>query len=250
MLPNAEQGPVGLYIIARKEVIETQDGNEGLTSSLRRYPQNPANCLETRLPPIPATYNKGSELVKVVAKGGHRHLDVLTLTDLEHQLLHLAARLHGVARQVLPVVEDALRECLAAGLLTQRRHKAEGLSDWQVRLHLDEGRALTRVLLKHAAAPQVHARVDTAHGLLRARDIDQEDRLLERWLGRHLRRKAAPACRRHDLASATVDRIGVERHIHDVEADTTHVLLAQWPLLRRPLKGAVHVLLDLIEVPH
>merc|ERR1712187_632270 len=156
-------------------------GFVGLSDYAHQHLQNTLAAAHS--PPTPAQLEANSELVEVVPKGGHRDLDVLTLADLEHQLLHLAARLHGIARQVLPVVEDALRECLAAGLLAQRRHEAEGLSDWQVRLHLDEGRALTRVLLEHACSPRTAARVDAAHGLLRARDLDQEDRLLECWLG-------------------------------------------------------------------
>merc|ERR1719450_1202929 len=88
-----------------------------------------------------------SELVEVVAKRRHRDLDVLALPDRQNQLLHLAAYLHAVALQVLPVVEDALREGLAARLLAQRRDEAEGLGHWQVRLHLNERGALAGVLL-------------------------------------------------------------------------------------------------------
>ena len=48
----------------------------------------------------------------------------------------VASLLQAVARQTLPVIEDALREGLAAGGLTQGAHEAEGLRDRQVRLHL------------------------------------------------------------------------------------------------------------------
>mmetsp|Transcript_43207 Transcript_43207/g.134379 ORF Transcript_43207/g.134379 Transcript_43207/m.134379 type:complete len:399 (+) Transcript_43207:212-1408(+) len=189
-----------------------------------------------------------SELVEVLAERGHLDLDVLALPHREDKSLHLALRLHGVARHVVPVIKDALREGLAAGLLPEGGDEAEGLGHRQVRLDLHEGRALAWVLLKHAAAPQVHARVDAAHGLLRAGDLDQEDGLLQRRLARHLRCEAAAARGRHDLPSPAVDRVGVQRHVHDVEADAAHVLFTQRPLLSRPLEGAVHVLLDLVQV--
>merc|ERR1719221_2429641 len=74
------------------------------------------------------------------------------------------------------MVEDALREGLAAGLLTQRCYEAEGLGHWQMCLHLDERGALAGILLEDAASAHVHARIDAAHGLLWAGDLHQEDR--------------------------------------------------------------------------
>ena len=49
----------------------------------------------------------------------------------------MASLLEAVARQTLPVIEDALREGLSAGGLSQRAYEAEGLGDRQVRLHLE-----------------------------------------------------------------------------------------------------------------
>mmetsp|Transcript_5047 Transcript_5047/g.11123 ORF Transcript_5047/g.11123 Transcript_5047/m.11123 type:complete len:269 (+) Transcript_5047:109-915(+) len=190
-----------------------------------------------------------SELVQVVRQLGHLHLQVLALADGQDHVLHLTS-LHGVAWHGIPVIEDALWEGLSTGLLSQSRHEAEGLSDGQVGLHLHQRCAFTLVLLEDAAAPQVHAGVDTAHGILWACDLHQEHWLLKGGLGCHLRSEAAAPCWGHDLASTSVDGIGVQGHIHDVEADTTHVLFAERPLLRGPLEGTVHVLLDFDQVLH
>eukprot|EP00438_Fugacium_kawagutii_P020096 Skav232648 [mRNA] locus=scaffold2334:107781:121188:+ [translate_table: standard] len=190
------------------------------------------------------------ELVQVVAKGRHLHLEVLALADLQNQLLHLAALVQRISWQVLPVIEDALREGLSTGGLSQGRHEAEGLGHGEVGLHLHQGRSLALVLLEDAAAAQVHAVVHAAHGLLGTGDLHQEDGLLQGWLGGQLRGEAASAGWRHDLSSTTVDGIGVQRHIHQVELDASHVLLAQRSFLGGPLEGAVHVLLDLNEVLH
>eukprot|EP00449_Zooxanthella_nutricula_P035398 CAMPEP_0198615238 /NCGR_PEP_ID=MMETSP1462-20131121/159292_1 /TAXON_ID=1333877 /ORGANISM="Brandtodinium nutriculum, Strain RCC3387" /LENGTH=350 /DNA_ID=CAMNT_0044347037 /DNA_START=171 /DNA_END=1220 /DNA_ORIENTATION=- len=150
--------------------------------------------------------------------------------------LHLAALLRAVPLQVFPMVEHALREGLPARGLPESGDEAEGLGHGQVGLHLDERGALTLVLLEDATAPQVHAVVHAAHRFLRARDLDEEHGLLQGRLGRQLRREAAAARRGHDLAGATVDGVGVERHIHEVEADAAHVFLAQRSLLGRPLE--------------
>merc|ERR1712139_256224 len=47
-----------------------------------------------------------------------------------------------------------------------------------------------------------------------------------------------------------MDGIGMERHVHEVESDATHVLLGQRALLGCPLESTVHMLLDLNQVLH
>mmetsp|Transcript_6104 Transcript_6104/g.12504 ORF Transcript_6104/g.12504 Transcript_6104/m.12504 type:complete len:288 (+) Transcript_6104:74-937(+) len=189
-----------------------------------------------------------SELVKVVTKRWHLHFNVLPLPHSQDKVLHLRFCLHGVSDHVVPVVKDALREGLATGLLAQSGNEPEGLGNWQVCLHLNERRALAGILLEDTATSQVHAGVDATHGLLWASDLNEEHRFLQRWLARHLCRKAAAARGRHDLPCATVDCVGVQCHIHQVELDATHVLLTERPLLGCPLEGAVYMLLDLNEI--
>merc|ERR1712125_89977 len=174
---------------------------------------------------MPASSVSCLQLVKVVAQCRQLNLDVFALADSQGELVHLASSLHAVSWHGIPVVKHALRECLATRLLAQRRDEAEGLCDGQVRLHLDQGSSLARVLLKDASSPQVHAAVDAAHGLLRASDLHQEDWFLQRWLPLHLCCEAGTASWGHDLPCTSVDRIGVQRDICQVEADATHVLL-------------------------
>merc|ERR1719221_2256409 len=188
------------------------------------------------------------ELVVVVGEGRDFDLDVLALPNSQDQLVHLASNLHGVAWHVLPVVEDALGEILTGGLLPQRGDEAEGLGHRQVRLDLHQRRALARVLLEHTAAAQIHAIVHAAHGLLGARDLHEEDGLLQRRLAEHLGREARAARGRHNLPCAAVDGVGVQGAVGEIETDAAHVLLAQGALLGGPLEGAVDVLLDFEEV--
>merc|ERR1719414_1781794 len=148
------------------------------------------------------------------------------------------------------MIENALREGLSAGCLTQSSNETEGLSDWEVSLDLDQWRAFTRVLLEHTPTPQVHAVVDTTHGLLWACDLDQEHRLLQGRLRDQLCSETTPTGGGHDLPSATVDGIGVQSDIHDVEPNASHVLLTQRSFLCGPLESTVDVLLDFDEILH
>jgi len=48
----------------------------------------------------------------------------------------------------------------------------------------------------------------------------------------------------------TMNGISVQDHVHNVEANAVHVLLARRALLHSSLEGAVDVLLNLDEVLH
>merc|ERR1711920_1079132 len=135
---------------------------------------------------------RSSELIQVITQLGHLYLDVLALACLQNQLLQLAALLRGIPLEILPMIEHALREGLSAGCLAQSSDETEGLGDWEVSFDLDQWSALTRVLLENTPAPQVHAIVDTAHGLLWTCDLNQEHRLLQSRLRDHLCSEAAP----------------------------------------------------------
>merc|ERR1711920_550959 len=193
---------------------------------------------------------RSSELVQVITQLGHLHLDVLSLARLQNQLLQLAALLRGIPLQILPMIEHALREGLSAGCLTQSSDEAEGLGDREVSLDLDQWRALTRVLLENTPAPQVHAIIDTTHGLLWACDLNQEHGLLQSRLRDQLCSETAPTCGGHNLPSTTVNGIGVQSDIHNVEPNASHVLLTQWSFFCGPLESTVDVLLDFDEILH
>merc|ERR1712072_1320254 len=114
------------------------------------------------------------QLVEVVGKLWHLHLHILAFPACQYQFLQFSF-LHRIARNVFPVVENTLWERLSAGLLAESRHKSERLCDWQVSLHLNKRSSLTRILLKHAATPQIHARIHSTHGLLWTCDLNQEN---------------------------------------------------------------------------
>merc|ERR1719460_2247323 len=146
--------------------------------------------------------------------------------------------------------EHALWECLPAGRLTQGCDKAEGLRHREVSFHLKEGSALALVLFEDTATTHVHARVHSTHRILWACDLDKEHWFLQSWRSCHQSCEANTAHGRCNLSSTTVNRVSVHRHIHEVEANTTHVLLAKRTFFGNPLECTVHMLLDLEKVLH
>jgi hypothetical protein len=104
----------------------------------------------------------------------------------------------------------------------------------------------------------IETHVDTTLSVLRALDLDRVHRLLETRLGEEGRSVADSSADGDELSSTSVDGVGVkgnihlvtkgEREPHDVEPDTSLVLLANDSLLGGPLEGGDARVLDLVEV--
>merc|ERR1719238_833832 len=188
------------------------------------------------------------ELVEVLPKRRDLLLLALALADGQAENVQLRVGRHRVAAlHRLPVAEGALREGLAGRSLAEGAGETEGFRNGQVRPHLHQVRTRALLLLEDDSAALVHAVIDPALGIHRCGDVDKEDRLLQRRGGGHLAGEDGAARRRHDLPGAAVDRVRVHRHILDVVAGRTHRLLADRPLLGRPLERRDDVLLDLVQ---
>lgn len=61
-------------------------------------------------------------------------------------------------------------------------------------------------------------------------DLHQVHGLHERWLGSELACIQDSACCGNDLAAAAVDGVRVQRHVVNVKANSSHVLLTKDPL--------------------
>lgn len=94
----------------------------------------------------------------------------------------------------------------------------------------------------------VEALVDTTHGIDGGSDFSQEDGLLESGLGGELAGVVETSTGGDDLSSTSVDGIGMENAIHDVDTDVSHVLFAHGSFLCGPLPGAFHGILKFVHV--
>lgn len=146
------------------------------------------------------------------------------------------------------MVKDHLRECLTSGGLSQLGGESEGLVDGQVGLDVEEWGTWSLLLREDHTSLLVQHSVDSSHSLLWALNLDQEDWLLDRWLGEKGRSVDDTSAGWDDLTTSSVDGIGVEDDIEDVESSSSHVLLGDWTLLGGPLEGGNTRILDLVQV--
>lgn len=79
------------------------------------------------------------------------------------------------------------------------------------------------LLSEHVPAALREDAVAPTHRVLGARDLAQEHGLQEDWRRREYRRVDYAAGGGHDLAHATVDGVGVEDHVEEVEPYATHL---------------------------
>jgi len=146
------------------------------------------------------------------------------------------------------MIEDALREGTAGGGSTESLGETEGLSDGEVRLHVDEGGSGNGFLTDDNTTTLGEAVVDSTDGILGALDLDQEDGFLEAGLGGELRSVNGTSSSGDNLTTTSVDSIGVEGNIMDVVSATSHVLFTHDTFFGGPLEGSFERVLDFVEV--
>lgn len=146
------------------------------------------------------------------------------------------------------MVEDGLGESLAGSTLAEIGVETEGLHDWEVGLDVEERSAGALLLGEDVTSAAGKDTVDTAHGLLGDLNLDQEDGLEKAGLGKKSRSVQDTTSSRDNLATTTMDSIGVEGNIEDVEADAAHGLLSNGTLTGGPLETRDDGVLDFVEV--
>merc|ERR1711935_419254 len=121
------------------------------------------------------------------------------------------------------------------------------LVDRQVSLHLEHWCTRCLLLLEHVTALAIENGVDTAHGLLGALHLDEVDGLQQTWLSGHAASVQDATGSWDQLSTATMDGIGVEGDIVEIETDSTHVLVAEDTFLGGPVETGLDGVLDLVK---
>ena len=189
-----------------------------------------------------------SELVDEVIEAWNAGLESLSLSDGFDELATLGGSFEGVTWDLLPMVEDALREGTAGGGGTESLGETKGLSDREISLYNEEGGSGNGLFTDNDTSSLSEGLIDATHGVVGALNLAKEDGLNEAGLCSELRSVVNTSSGRDDLTTTSVDCVGVKCYVHDVELDASHVFISHSTLLGGPLEGSFHGVLDLIEI--
>ena len=188
------------------------------------------------------------QLVHEVVESRDLGLETLALADGFNGNLSLGAEGEGIGGELLPVVEDALREGLATSAGAEISGEAEGLGDGEVGTDVVDGGAGAVFFTDDDTTAASEDTVDATHGVLDGLDVDLEDGLDEAGSGGELARVEDTAGGGDDLTTTTVNGISVHGDILDVDADTAHVFVGQATFLGGPLPGGGEGVLHFVHV--
>jgi len=107
-----------------------------------------------------------SQLVDEVIEGGNAGLETLSLSDGVNELTTLGGVVENVTWNLLPMVEDALRESTTGGGGTERLSETEGLSDGQVSLDDEEGSSSNGLFTDNDTSALSKGLIDTTHSII------------------------------------------------------------------------------------
>jgi len=82
--------------------------------------------------------------------------------------------------------------------------------------------------------------IDSSHNIRRSSDFSNKDRFLERRGGGQFTTIIDSSGSRDQLTSSSVDGIGVEYNVHDVNSDGSHVFVSHNSFLGGPLESIFH----------
>ena len=188
-----------------------------------------------------------SQFIDVVIEGWDSWLESLSLSDGLDDGVRLGGWVKWVSVHLVPMGEDALWEGSSGGGGSEGRGETEGLSDWEIGLHLHEWGSSNWLLTNDDTSSLGKSLIDTTDAVIWGLDLDQEDWLLELWSGSELTGVEDSSGSWDDLTSTSVDSIGMESNIMDVESDTSHGLIAHGSLLGGPLESGLNGILDFVK---
>lgn len=146
------------------------------------------------------------------------------------------------------MVEHGLGEGLSGGGLSKVAVEAERLQNGEVGLDVEQRSTGTLLLAEDVTTSSGEDTVHTTHGVLGDLNLDQVHGLEEGGLGEQGSGVQDTAGSRDDLTTTTVNGIGVEGNIEDVESGGSQGLLSDGTLTGGPLETGHNGILDFVEV--
>lgn len=166
---------------------------------------------------------------------------------MQDDLVGLRVLFQRVGLESLPVIEHALWEGLAGSGSSEIGIETEGLVDWEVSSDHEHGSSGDGFFGEDVSSLSVEDGVDAAHGVFWALDLDEVDGLEESWLGGHDAGVEASSRGGDELSASSMDGIGVEGDVVEVESDASHVLVAEDTFLGGPVEAGLDGVLDFVE---
>jgi len=166
---------------------------------------------------------------------------------VQNDLVRLRVLLRWVGLENLPVIEHALWEGLAGCSSSEIGIETEGLVDWEVSSDHEHGSSGDGFFGEDVSSLSVEDGVDSTHGCFWALDLDEVDWFEESWLGGHDAGVEASSRSWDELSASSMDGIGVEGDVVEVESDASHVLVAEDTFLGGPVETGLDGVLDFVE---
>lgn len=146
------------------------------------------------------------------------------------------------------MIEDALREGLAASAGAEISGEAEGFSDGEEGTDVVDGGAGAVFFADDDTTTASEDTVDATHGVLDGLNVDLEDGLDEAGSSGELAGIEDTTSGGDDLTTTTMNSISVHGDILDVDADTAHVFVGHDTFLGGPLPGGGEGVLHFVHV--
>jgi len=174
-------------------------------------------------------------------------LKTLSLSDVLDNFGGFGSFLEWVSWHLLPMVEDTLWESSSRGGGSEGLGETEGFSDWEIGLHLDEWCSGNWLFSNNGTSSLGKGLVDWSYTVIWGLDLTKEDWLLECWSRTELTSVEYSSGGWDDLTSTSMDSIGMESNIVDVESASSHVLVTHNTFLGGPLEGSFHGVLNFVK---
>jgi hypothetical protein len=175
-------------------------------------------------------------------------VELLSLPDGEDDFTDLRVEVVWITWHDSPMIEGALWEGLAVGGLTEISGETERFGNWEGGLDDVHWSSVDGLLGEDHTPLSVKARVDATDSNFWALDFDGEDWFHDAWLGSHHACVHDTTGSWDDLTASSVDGIGVECDIVDVESNTTDIFFAHRTFLGSPLESTNDRVLNFVEV--
>jgi len=124
------------------------------------------------------------------------------------------------------MIEDTLWEGSSRGGSSENLGETEGLSDWEVCLHVDEWGSDNWFLRDNDTSSFGHGLINGTNAVIWGLDLAEEDWFLEFWSSGKLGSEHDSSGGWDDLTTTSMDSIGMEGDIMEVESATSQVLVA------------------------